>query len=241
MIERDYLISCALEAKGEYETILKLLQSRPLLNIKKMDNCLTIFDDDYPAEFRLLKYPPFVLFYKGNIELLKADKVSIIGSRNPCPYACEATLRLSANTEEVVVSGLAKGIDSLAHQAAKRTIAIMGSGIEYCYPRSNYDLYRKLCNDDLVISEYPADVSPLKHHFPWRNRLIAALGKSLYLMEVHPKSGSMSTLNAALELNKDIYVLPFSLLEACGAYNNQLIAEGAQLINRQQLGLTSNI
>lgn len=241
MNERDFLIACALEAKGEYETVLKLLQKRPLLNKKSDVSCLTILDEDYPAEFRLLKYPPFVLFYKGDITLLKANKISIVGSRNPCRYACEATLRLAGHTNEVVVSGLAKGIDSLAHQAAKRTIAILGSGIDNCYPKTNHDLYRKIAGEGLILSEYPADVLPLKHHFPWRNRLIAALGSSLYLMEVRPKSGSLSTLNAALELNRDIYVLPFSLFEAGGAYNNQLIAEGAQLICRQQLGLTSDI
>ncbi len=238
MDKRDVLIYYAIKYEGNYNRIRKAIIDEEVAAKTNCTNCITIFDSEYPKEFLDLKCPPFVLFYKGNLELLKGEKIAIVGSRKPSDYALEATRLLALNKQDkVIVSGLAKGIDGQAHSYAKKTIAILGSGIDYIYPRENYKLYERIASEGLLLSEYPYKSIPYAYNFPFRNRLIAALASEVYIMEAHEKSGTLTTINEALELAREIKVLPFNLFQKEGAYNNRLIQDGALLINHQCLGI----
>lgn len=241
MRNREFLISLAIKYAGDYNLISKAIINNETVEEVICDRAICIIDKEYPKCFLNLKYPPFVLFYKGDISLLKKEMIGVVGSRKPCEYAIEATKKLVVNNKDrVIVSGLAKGIDRIAHLYAEKTIGILGSGIDYIYPRTNLDLFKRIEREGLLISEYPANVLPLAHHFPFRNRLIAALASQVYIMEAHEKSGTTTTINEALELGKDIKVLPFDVFNSSGYYNNYLIQEGSQIISIEDLGNWQN-
>lgn len=233
---REKLIAYAIKYDGDYFKILKAINNNDEIIEINCDNCITIFDDNYPSELKDLKYPPFVLFYKGNLDLLNKEKIGIVGSRIPVDYSLKATSYLvNNNMDKVIVSGLAKGIDAKAHEVAKYSIGVLGCGIDYIYPYDNLALYIKLEKEGLIISEYPFKVKPLSYHFPFRNRIIAALSKTIYVMQSSEKSGTVTTINEALELQKDIKILPFSIFEDAGQYNNKLINDGALILEKNEL------
>lgn len=236
MKTRERLIAYAIKYNGDINMITKAIFLNEEAPYLPYQNCFTIFDKCYPEAFYSLKIPPLVVFYRGNLELLEKSKIGVVGSRKPSEYALKATKALVLNkSNEVIVSGLARGIDTIAHTYANKTIGILGSGINYIYPYDNKELYHYMEKEGLILSEYPNNVPPIRHHFPFRNRLIAALSREVYVMESHEKSGTLSTINEALELGKDIKVLPFDVFDPKGNYNNQLINEGAQMITYNDL------
>lgn len=235
-MDKAKLISYSFYYLGEYNKILHAISNNIDVPSVYIPNAITIFDDEYPKELFNLKYPPFVLYYKGNLDLLKQEAIAIVGSRNPCEYALKATQSLvKANKNKVIVSGLAKGIDACAHENAIKTIGILGCGIDYIYPRCNYDLIKKMEKEELILSEYPAHSKPIGYHFPFRNRLIACLSSKTYIMQSTLKSGTMTTVNEALELGREVKVLPYDVFNEDGINNNHLIYEGANLIERSEL------
>ena len=127
---------------------------------------------------------------------------------------------------------MAKGIDAQAHKSALtgKTIAVLGCGIDYIYPKVNTDLYRLLSKNQLILSEYPGRVLPLAYRFPIRNRIIAGLSESLYVMQASLKSGTLITVNEMLNLNRDVYALPYNIFDMNGIGTNHLINEGANMI-----------
>ncbi len=235
MNKKEKLISIAIKNKGDYKKIKEDIIGGTSVEYVACQNCFTIFDDIYPKELLDLTDPPFVLFYKGNLDLLKQEKIGIVGSRFPSDYALKATRALANNKKEVVVSGLAKGIDACAQSSAKRSIGILGSGIDYIYPKENKELYHKLEKEGLLLSEYPNNTVPFAYHFPFRNRIISALSREVYVMELNEKSGTMTTVNETLKLGKDVKVLPFSVFSEKDVYNNTLINEGALMISYNDL------
>lgn len=231
MGNREKLIAYAYKYQGDYFKIVKAIEEKEEIEEVFDKNVITILDDNYPNELKDLRYPPFVLFYKGNLDLLKKEKIGIVGSRVPGDYALEATKLLTLkNNNKVIVSGLAKGIDGKAHEIADYSIGILGCGIDYIYPYENIDLYKKLIKQGLILSEYPGLTKPLAYHFPFRNRIIAALSDTIYVMQSSERSGTVTTINEALELQKDVKVLPFSVFNEEGNYNNRLINDGALII-----------
>lgn len=232
MGNREKLISYALKYKGEYNLIIKAIKENEEIIENSYANCITIFDEQYPSCLKELKNPPLVLFYKGDISLLQRDIYAVVGSRKACQYALISTKKLvESKSNKVLVSGLAKGVDGMAHLSCKTSIGVLGCGIDYIYPYENKELFKKLINEGLIISEYPGLVKPLSYHFPFRNRIIAALADEVYVMQSSEKSGTVTTINEALELQKEVKVLPYSLFEEDGQYNNQLINDGASIIN----------
>ena len=231
---REELIAYAIKYAGNYNKIVKAYylneKIEPIYNVE----AITIMDDDYPSSLLSLKNPPLVLFYKGNKELLKEDIVGVIGSRRPCEYAINMT-NLFVNKlveKHCIISGLAKGIDTVAHLASikHKTIAVLGSGIDYVYPIENKDLYNEICDKHLILSEYPGMVKPYAYNFPFRNRIIAALSSKIFVMQASLKSGTFITVNEALNLGKDIYALPFNIDDDNGVGTNRLILEGANIL-----------
>lgn len=235
-MNRELLISYSFYYSGEYDKIINAINNKTNVPLVNVPNTITIFDDEYPKEFLNLKYPPLVLYYHGNLSLLKESSISVVGSRLPCEYALKATKYLVLNNQDkVIISGLAKGIDACAHENATKTIGILGCGIDYVYPKCNLELIERIKNTGLVLSEYPAFTKPLGYHFPFRNRIIACLGQKLYVMQSNIKSGTMSTINEALELGREVRVLPYDIFNEFGYNNNHLINEGAMMIENEEI------
>ncbi|HKL73193.1 MAG TPA: DNA-processing protein DprA [Candidatus Onthovivens sp.] len=199
---------------------------------------ISMADDEYPVSLKEATRPPFGLFFKGDISLLKTplkNMISVIGSRKCTPYGENTTKDIISKLDEerVIISGLAKGIDVVAHTAALdsglATIAVLGSGINNCYPRAHQPVYNKiLANGGLILSEYPGDTEPLPEYFIHRNRIVASLCTFLLVSESYGKTGTYSTVCFALGSGKDVGCVPYeaNLNSNC----NKMIKEGAYLI-----------
>lgn len=230
------LLAYSLKYEGDYTSIHKAIENNePYVPVKEEGFYFTLCDEIYPESLKVLKNPPFVLYYRGNIELLKKECVSVIGSRNALSYAIKWTEKVVEELSKryVIVSGMAKGIDGLAHLVAMEngnTIAVLGCGIDVIYPKCNKELYNQIKTKGLILSEYPMKTKVRKHQFVMRNRIIAGLGQSLFVMQSNLKSGSMITVNVALDCGKDITCLPFNCDQIEGEGNNFLIQQGANIL-----------
>ena len=188
----------------------------------------------YPKRLKEIYLPPVVLFYKGRLELFNRLSIGIVGARNHTPYSKEALEYLLPNILErkvSIISGLARGVDSLAHQLTLdlkgETIAVIGNGINICYPKENQSLYDAIGKKGLILSEYPLDSPPLKFHFPYRNRIIAGLSHGLCVIEAKLHSGSLITANVALSENRQVFALPGNITSEYSKGTNELITAGA--------------
>ena len=188
----------------------------------------------YPKRLKEIYLPPIVLFYKGRLELFNRLSIGIVGARNHTPYSKEALEYLLPDILErkvSIISGLARGVDSLAHQLTLdlhgETIAVIGNGINICYPKENQSLYDTIGKKGLILSEYPLDSPPLKFHFPYRNRIIAGLSHGLCVIEAKMHSGSLITANVALSENRQVFALPGNITSEYSKGTNELITAGA--------------
>lgn len=217
---RDIIAYLALKHNGDWDSIYKDIHDKAYAGseekikeaLEKLKcNYITIIDDEYPKCLKLNYKPPFILFYYGDITLLNncENNVAVIGSRQCSSYGIEMTEKIvsSIARDVTIVSGLARGIDSIAHKSAinsgGKTIAVLGSGIDYCYPKENRALYEEIKNNHLLLSEFPFMCEPNKENFPFRNRIIAALSKVVVVTEASYKSGTSTTVSWALELGKN--------------------------------------
>ena len=188
----------------------------------------------YPQRLKEIYLPPVVLFYKGRLELFNRLSIGIVGARNHTEYSKEALEYLLPDILErkvSIISGLARGVDSLAHQLTLdlngETIAVIGNGINICYPKENKSLYDAIGSKGLILSEYPLDSPPLKFHFPYRNRIIAGLSHGLCVIEARLHSGSLITANVALSENRQLFALPGNITSEYSKGTNELITAGA--------------
>lgn len=188
----------------------------------------------YPKRLKEIYLPPVVLFYKGRLELFNRLSIGIVGARNHTEYSKEALEYLLPDILErkvSIISGLARGVDSLAHQLTLglngETIAVIGNGINICYPKENQSLYDAIGKNGLILSEYPLDSPPLKFHFPYRNRIIAGLSHGLCVIEAKLHSGSLITANVALSENRQVFALPGNITSEYSKGTNELITAGA--------------
>lgn len=234
---REQLIAYAIKYEGEWDCIARALQKQENWKIEKnIENCIVLGDNLYPKAFLSLQKPPFVLFYKGNTKLLNTKMLCVVGTRTPTADGQAYTNFLFQHVDQrfCIVSGLAKGIDALAHQAALQAgldcVGIVGSGLDVIYPKENQLLWEQMMKNGLLLSEYPPKSKPLKHHFVMRNRLLAALASQVIVIEAKAHSGTMHTVNEALLLSKDVWTFPHSILNKEGAGCNQLIEDGALMI-----------
>lgn len=222
-----------IEKRQEAEKILNQIGKE---NIK----LITIMDKEYPKNLHRIYDKPILLYAKGNTNLLKSlKKISIIGSRNCSEYGKIVTQKLSymlAKKDYTIVSGMAKGIDSYAHKGALtakgNTIAILGSGVNYVYPEENKRLYNKILEQNgLILSEYGLDTKPIPEYFPARNRLISGISDKILITEASKKSGTMITANFAIEQGKTVYAVPGNITSTRSEGTNELIKDGAILVN----------
>ncbi len=195
---------------------------------------VTIGEYNYPKKLYDLRYPPWIIYYCGNLGLLDMPSISVVGSRIASEYGKYVTEKIvNNNLDKLIVSGLAKGIDSIAHKASINhfTVGVIACGLNYHYPISSDELYKLMKINQLIISEYPIYTKPLKHHFIWRNRIIAALGDVLIVTQAKIASGTSITVNEALEIGRDIYCVPCCLKENDVSGCNHLIGQGAIIIS----------
>ncbi|MFH1639032.1 MAG: DNA-processing protein DprA [Chloroflexota bacterium] len=208
-------------------------------------------DEGYPARLKeIYDYPP-VLYVRGKI--LPEDEwcLGVVGTRRATAYGRQVTEEIVADLVQnriTIISGLARGIDSIAHRAALeadgRTIAVFGSGVNVVYPAENTELARRIVEHGALISEYPLSTAPRAEHFPRRNRILSGLCLGVLVTEAGDSSGALITAQLALEQNREVFAVPGSILSPASRGTNDLIQEGAKLVKSymdilEELNLTT--
>lgn len=192
-------------------------------------------DPEYPALLTELGNPPPALLWQGRLDLLEKPIVAMVGARNASAAACRFARDLANSLVEAgisIVSGLAKGIDTAAHQGSlgKATIAVIAGGLDIFYPPENEEIQRAIAERGLLLAEQPPGTEPRARHFPYRNRIIAGLARGTVVVEAAPRSGSLITARLAAEAGRQVMAIPGSPLDPRSRGCNILIREGANLV-----------
>lgn len=209
---------------------------------------ISINDKKYPQILKQIYDPPISLYIKGNAEILNGKNIAIVGCRNSSKYGEEAAKYFAYNLSAKginIISGLARGIDTYAHignlgammhncnDICGKTIAVVGNGIDIIYPKENKYLEEKIIKSGgCIISEYPLGTKPEKFNFPARNRIISGLSKGVLVIEARVKSGTLITIDFALQQGRDVYVVPGNINSVNSVGTNDLIKQGAKLVTR---------
>ncbi len=225
-------------------TLNKIIQNRNLDLKTYMEKLKTLGieivffgDEGYPYNLNFIDDPPLMLYYKGTLNKEDSLGLSIVGSRKCTSYgawACKKlTYELSKN-KIPIISGLAYGIDRIAHEVSlennNRTIAVIGNGLDIVYPNKHKELYRKIIQNGVIFSEYALGVEPLHYNFPYRNRIISGIGQGVIVIEAQKKSGTLITANYAAEQGKEVFALPGNINSFYSVGTNSLIRDGAKII-----------
>lgn len=196
-------------------------------------------DDSYPALLKEIYDGPPLLYYRGRRELLNKPLFAVVGSRRPSRIGrgdAQAFANALSRAGLTVVSGMALGVDGAAHLGAltggASTIAVLGTGVDQCYPRSNAALYEQIAHEGLLISELPLGSPPLRHQFPRRNRIISGMSLGVLVVEAALRSGSLITARQALEQNREVFAIPGSIHNPASRGCNSLIKQGAKLVEQ---------
>jgi len=198
---------------------------------------VTMYEDAYPAPLCDIYDPPVLLFFYGSLPKKEDICLALIGSRRASAYGrqvAEIVARDIAYQGIWVVSGMARGIDSICHKAAisanGKTLAVVGTGIDIVYPRENVSLYQEIIGHGAVISELPLGAPPLSSHFPQRNRIISGLSRGVVVIEAGEKSGTLLTVDYGLEQGKDIFAVPGPITSSLSKGTNRLLQQGAKMV-----------
>jgi DNA processing protein len=193
-------------------------------------------DRNFPTSLATLTDLPPVLWYQGQLAVAESPAIAIVGSRAASSVAIETACRLAADLAAagiIIVSGLARGVDSAAHRGALqtgRTIAVLGSGLDRVYPAEHLDLATEIAREGLVVSEFPPGTPPLPFHFPMRNRLISGLSLGVVVIEASEKSGSLITASCALEQGREVMAVPGNVLSGRNKGGHALLRDGAKIV-----------
>lgn len=220
------------ESKQEVDKHLKYMEKNDI-------DIVNINDKEYPEELKEIYDPPISLYIRGNKEILNDKKIAIVGCREATEYGKKVakyfSYKLTEEKNVTIVSGLARGIDSISHigclEGKGKTIAVVGNGLDLIYPKENIGLANEIINKNgTIISEYPLGTKPLKMNFPARNRIISGISKGIIVVEAKEKSGTMITVDFALEQGKDVYVVPGNINSINSVGTNELIKQGAKMV-----------
>ncbi len=200
---------------------------------KRNIKCVTYISENYPKKLLRLKNPPIVLFYCGNLDLINTKTIAIVGTRVPTNYGKVITEKYSKELSKngfTIISGLAMGIDKIAHEGAieqnGNTIAVIGGGFDHMFPAMNVNLARTIAKGGLILTEYYPSIKPTKYSFPVRNRIIAALSDAVLITEANIGSGTLYTKEYADELGITTYVIPGNITSEKSNATNLLIKTG---------------
>ncbi|MBP5330911.1 MAG: DNA-processing protein DprA [Lachnospiraceae bacterium] len=200
---------------------------------------VSFIDRDYPARLEEISEPPVGLFVIGKLPVSTTPAIAIVGSRECSTYGKEVAIDVAKKLARAgidVISGMAAGIDGFAHRGALNgggdTFAILGCGVDICYPRENVDIYTRMKTKGGIISEYYPGTQPVSFNFPRRNRLIAALSDGILVVEARQRSGSWITVDYGLEQGKDIYAIPGRIVDRLSMGCNNLIRSGAKAVTK---------
>ncbi|CAM3417047.1 DNA-processing protein DprA [Cytobacillus oceanisediminis] len=199
---------------------------------------ISLFDEEYPVLLKETYQPPWVIYAKGNTDLLKTGThLAVVGSRQATEYgerAIEYLFPKLIQNGVVIVSGLAAGVDAIAHKEAikngGKTIGVIAGGLFHIYPQSNQKLAYEMMKNHLVISEYPPNTRPSRWQFPMRNRIISGISRGTLIIQAKSKSGSLITANYAVQEGREVFAVPGSIFSAYSAGTNELIQQGAKLV-----------
>ncbi|MEI0476291.1 DNA-processing protein DprA [Brachyspira pulli] len=197
---------------------------------------LSLFDEDYPFNLKQIDNPPYILYYKGDLKKLRRNSIAIVGTREPTNESRKYSFELASKLSSLnisVVSGMAKGVDREAHLGAisslVNTVAVLGNGIDTVYPSENLQIYNKLVEKGVIVSEFEIGRKPDRMNFPRRNRIISGLSYAVVMVEAASKSGALITVDYALNQGRDVYIAPYD--EKNNAYfgNHKLYKDGAKI------------
>ena len=246
--EPKQMLGC-FEGKKEFlvsllgdKTYAKMVKTSPKTEAKKLFDAvnklkigiITMWSKDYPKALREIADPPLVLFALGNVDLLKEKSIAVVGTRKPTAYGkevCKSFCERLADAGVVLVSGLAYGIDSIAHVAAveeghSKTIAVMGGGLDDIYPSAHTQLARQIVKTGgLLVSEYFPGVRPTSYTFPERNRIVSALSCGVLVIEAGENSGSLHTVGFAVEQGKELFIVPANITSSASFGSNRVLVE----------------
>jgi DNA processing protein len=202
---------------------------------------LTLKDPRYPFLLAKIHDPPPYLYYKGSVSIQDDRSLAVVGSRLASPYGIKMTERLAWGLSQkglTVVSGMARGIDSAAHQGALmaqgRTVAVLGSGLDVVYPQENKKLFDRIVEMGLVYSEFPLGTLPERQNFPIRNRIISGMSLGVVIVEATQRSGSLITARLALDQGREVFAVPGSVESFKSSGTHSLIKQGAKLVEHAQ-------
>lgn len=215
-----------------------LIKKQCLIEAEKLNKLnagvITFFDEEYPELLKEIYNPPLILYFKGNIDISKNSNVAVVGTRNPTSYGkmqTEKIVKDLCGKNITIVSGLARGIDSVAHYSALssngQTIAVTGSGLDVIYPPENRNLFTEICKNGLIISEYELGTKPDAINFPKRNRIISGISLGSLVVETKLNGGAMQTASYALDQNREIFALPGNIGVNQSEGTNMLIQKGS--------------
>ena len=202
-------------------------------------NITTIDDEDFPEKLKDIDDAPLILYYMGDLNLASSPSLSVVGTRKPTSYGKVVTEKLTrdvASAGIVIVSGLAYGIDSISHrkclEVGGKTIAVLGNGLDRIYPKENEFLAKTILEKGgAILSEYPIGTKPDKMNFPARNRIISGMSHGILVVEAKEKSGTLITVDFALEQGRDVFVVPGNINSVHSVGTNRLIQQGAKLVS----------
>ena len=249
------------QAGIDNNTVKAIVEMRPHLDLaEEMEKlaeagvrALTHHDDDYPARLReIFDYPP-VIYIKGVLSIQDEWCLAVVGTRNATVYGKQVTQEIVedlARNRITVISGLARGIDTVAHRSALgaggRTAAVCACGLDSIYPAENTALARSISENGVLISEYPLGAKPRPDNFPRRNRIMSGMSLGVLVVEADETSGAVITAHMALEQNREVFAVPGSILSPMSRGTNTLIQEGAKLVRNctdilEELNLTASV
>ncbi|HAA90226.1 MAG: DNA protecting protein DprA [Thermoanaerobacterales bacterium 50_218] len=229
------------------EVVNKIIYYRDLLEPEKIaeelqkKNIRVIFygHPDYPHYLGEIAHPPLILYVSGNFPIPEKPLLAVVGARRATPYGIEVAKCLSRELTRLgwgIVSGMARGIDTAAHEGALQesgyTIAVLGCGIDICYPRENYKLKEKIAQEGCLLTEFPLGTKPEAKNFPIRNRIISGCTLGTLVVEAEEKSGALITAAFALEQGREVFAVPGPVTSTRSRGTHALIKQGAKLVER---------
>ena len=221
---------------------LKKMVERELSLLEKVGGkIITLKDDDYPKRLNDIYDPPALLYVRGELRREDGLAIAIVGSRKTAPYGRWITEKIGEDLARhgvTVVSGMARGIDSVAHKGAiqggGRTIAVLGCGVDIIYPSENRSLFHQIIEHGAILSEFPMGSPPEGGHFPKRNRIISGLSMGVVIVQASAESGSLITAGYALEQGRDVFAVPGNVGAEGSRGTNRLIKDGAKLVESSE-------